>query len=167
MATADAGIGEHGGQRRQTQRGAEPLAEAGHRRARGIEADRNVGADRCGGVEQARIVGREAVGCGERAQRRGRVARAAAEARGDRQDFQQMEAPEPEPRNALGERARRAQNEIVVGRPGGRGGRPVDRQAQRVRRLERKPIAAAGEGDDAVELVPAVGRGARARAASD
>ena len=68
--------------------------------------------------------------------------------------------PSLRPRNPLGERARRAQHEIVVGRPGGRGGRPVDRQAQRFRRLERQPVAAAGEGDDAVEFVPAVGAAA-------
>ena len=74
---------------------------------------------------------REAVGGGERAQRGGRVARAAAEAGGDRQDLPQMEAPEPQAGHPFGERARRAQHEIVGGRPGGRRGRPVDRQAQR------------------------------------
>ena len=156
VATGMPGLASTAKSGRRIERGTEPLAQARHDARARRQADRHVGADGARRRPETIVVGGEAVFMGERAQRRRRVRRAAAEPGGDRQGLAQMEAAEPQAGRAFGERPRRAQHEIVVERPGRRRGRPVDDERQRRAGLEAQPVAAAGEGDDAVEFVPSV-----------
>ena len=154
----DARVDEHGGQRR-----ASPAAGRAarrcrpSRRARGSRQTGTSAPVARAAANRRSSSGGEAVGGGERAQRRRRVARAAAEARRDRQGLRKMEAPEPQARR----RARRARAPRAARdcRPSGRPRRAVGPSIVRpaLRRLKRQPVADAGEGDEAVELVTAVG----------
>jgi hypothetical protein len=67
-----------------------------------------------------------------------------------------MKPAEPQPGDTIKQRARGPQNKIVGGRAGGFRHGSVDAQRQSPGRLERQPVATAGEGDDAVEIMPAV-----------
>ena len=155
-----AGIDQHGGERRQAERRADRLAPAEHvARARG-EADGHVGAGGAGGLQQARIVGGKAIGAGQQAQRRGGVRGAAAYAGGDRQIFGELERPEAQAGDALGEAMGGAQHQILGHCAGGGGGRAIDGERERLARREAQRIASAGEGDEALELVIAVGAAA-------
>ena len=151
-------VGQDREERRRIERGTEPLAQTRHDARARRQARRDVRADGARRRPETIIVGGEAVFMGERAQRRRRVRRAAAQPRRDRQGLAQMEARRSASRARVRPSARAARNtRLSSSGPAAGAGRPVDDERQRRAGLEAQPVAAAGEGDDAVELVPPVG----------
>ena len=156
----DAGVDQHGGQGRETQRRAHILSRAAHEFRTRVEADGHVGAGRARGVHQARIALAQFVGAGQQPQRRGGVGRAAANAGGHGQPLGQAERAKGKPRNPCGKLAGGAEHEIV--RPRARRLRrgADDFERERGARLQRQRVAGAGESDEALQFVIAVDRAA-------
>src|SRR6185312_937302 len=133
------------------------FADAGKPGGTRHEADRNIGAEARADRRERSLVEAEVPKLVERAQCRRRIARAAANAGGDRQALEQSERCSRWPAGFGGEQLRRAPDEIVRVRARElRRLRSAYRQRQRRRRLGRDVIADIGEGDKAVEQVIAV-----------
>ena len=111
-------------------------------------------------LDQPRIADGDAVGAGEQPQRRRRVGRAATDPSRDRQPLGQDKAPELEALDALGERARGLQHQIVADRSGRRRGRPVDGERERAPRRKGQRVADAGEHHETLDVMVAVGAAA-------
>ncbi len=136
VGTATPGLTSTAGKPRQIERRGQHFADAAHHARPRIEADRHVGAGRARRRHQPRIVEREPVGARQQPQRRRGIGRAAAEAGRHRQALVEHEAAELQARDALGERARRLEHQIVGERAGRRRRRPAHRERQRAARRE-------------------------------
>ena len=100
------------------------------------------------------------IGCRQKAQGRGRVGRAAAKAGTCREPFEQGEPAEPDPTDAVAERTRGLENEILVGRSCRTRARTVHDERKWRTNLEHQAVAGARKAHQAFELVIAVGAAA-------
>ena len=152
----DAGIDQHRGQFRQSERVGQDLADAAHHARLRIEADRHVGAGRRAPLRARARRRAKDRSPRQQPQRGRRVGRAAAKSRRDRQLLFELEAAEPQSVDALGKRARRLEHEIVAARARRVRGRAAHVECERVAGSKRQPVADIGERHEAFELMIAV-----------
>src|SRR6266851_1675078 len=139
--------------RRAARSAARPAASSGMAKRAGAERCRERGEIRLGGIEPPQR--------GERLQGGGGIARAGADARGDRQVLDQRQRRRGWAFGLRGEALGGAPDEIVARRVAERGGvRAAHRQRQSRRRLGDDLVRRLGESDEAVKHVIAVGAAA-------
>ena len=152
----DAGIDQHGMQRRQCQRLREHLANAAHDPRQGIKTDRHIGADCGSNGMQPCIMQREFIQPRQKTQGRRRVRRAAAETRRCGKIFGEFEMPQRETGHILCEQMRRFGDEVFFNWPALHDKGSLDRERQGRRRRQPQRVAFAREHDKAFDVVIAV-----------